>query len=155
MKLETKNILSDAQKVIITGLWNTEYPKQLNFNGVTGFEEFLNRISNPLHFLLLNEDGELKGWLMTFTRQDERWFSVIVDGKEKQKGFGTRLLEELKKSEDEISGWAIEHDNYLKNDGENYRSPIGFYQKNGFAILSEMRLEKEDYYAVKIKWTKE
>lgn len=115
----------------------------------------MNRISNPLHFLLLNEDGELKGWLMTFTRQDERWFSVIVDGKEKQNGFGTRLLEELKKSEDEISGWAIEHDNYQKNDGENYRSPIGFYQKNGFAILSEMRLEKEDYYAVKIKWTKE
>lgn len=152
MRIETTKNLSNEQKETITQLWNAEYPEQLNFSGVTGFEEFLQSVSNPLHFLLLSENEELKGWLMTFTRENERWFSIIVDGKEKQKGYGTQLLDELKRNENEICGWAIEHNNYLKKNGESYRSPIGFYQKKGFEILIDVRLEKEDFSAVKIKW---
>ena len=155
MRIKTVKILSNKQKEIITQLWNAEYPEQLNFSGVTGFEEFLKSVSNPTHFLLIDENESLKGWLMTFTRENERWFSVIVDGKVKQKGFGTQLLNELKRNETEINGWAVEHENYLKNNGENYRSPIGFYKKNGFTILPEVRLEKQNYYCIKIKWINE
>ncbi len=154
MRIESAKILTTPQKEIITQLWNAEYPKQLNFEGVDGFDNFLDSVSDQTHYLLIDENGELKGWFMTFTRQDERWFSVIVDGNEKQKGYGTQLLNELKVDEVEINGWAVEHDNYLKNNGENYRSPIGFYRKHGFEILLDIKLEKEEYYCVKIKWKK-
>jgi GNAT superfamily N-acetyltransferase len=150
MKIETSENLTDAQKEIVVRLWNAEYPVNINFAELTDFDNFLNSVTERWHYLLF--DKTLKGWLMTFTRENERWFSVIIDGREQKKGYGTAILNEVKKHESEINGWAIEQNDYLKINGEKYISPIGFYEKNGFTILKDVRLEKPDYYAVKIRW---
>ena len=155
MKIEITQNLTDAQKDIITRLWNAEYPQQLGFDGVGGFDDFLNGLSRHRHFLLFDEHENIKAWLISFTRHEERWFSIIVDSSEQKKGYGTRLLNEVKKHESEINGWIIEHDDYLNGKGEKYLSPIGFYRKNGFTILPEIKLEKDDFYAIKIKWTRD
>ena len=154
MKIETQKELTEIQKEVITQLWNSEYPKQLNFSGVDGFDNFLNSVSDQTHYLLIDENKEIKGWLMAFTRQDERWFSVIVDGREKQKGFGTTLLDVVKNNENEINGWVVDSHNYLKNNGENYRSPIGLYEKKGFSVLHDVRWDTEHLSTVKINWKK-
>jgi hypothetical protein len=154
LKIERTLTLSEIRKVVITQLWNAEYPEQLNFSDEGKFEAFLNRVSDKTHYLLLSKNGEIKGWLMAFTRNDERWFSVIVDGKEKQKGYGTQLLDELKINETEINGWVVDSNDYIKNNGEKYHSPIGFYEKNGFSVLQDVRWNTENLSTVKINWKK-
>ncbi len=152
MKIETTQSLTSAQKDSITRLWNAEYPKQLGFDGVSGFDEFLNGLSGHRHFLIFDENKNIRAWLVSFTRDDERWFSIIVDSTEQKKGYGTRILDEVKRNESEINGWIVEHDDYLNGKGEKYFSPIEFYRKNGFSVLPEIQLEKADFYAIKIKW---
>lgn len=154
MKIEISPALTDAQKEIITRLWNAEYPEQLKYNGVEEFEEFLNRNSGHQHFLVFDENEDIQAWLVSFDRDGERWFSIIVDGSQHNKGFGTRLLNEVKTRETELNGWAVSHHDYFRTNGERYISPIGFYQKNGFTIREDIRLEKEDLYFVKIIWKK-
>lgn len=152
MKIEIKPSLSKEQKGIITRLWNEEYPEQIKYENVAGFEAFLDGITEHKHFLLFDDDENLKAWLVSFNRDGERWFSIIVDSSEQKKGYGTAILNELKLHETEINGWAVEHNDYLKSNGEKYISPLGFYEKNGFVILKNIRLEKPDYYCVKIIW---
>jgi GNAT superfamily N-acetyltransferase len=154
MRIERTRNLTAEQKEIITRLWNAEYPNQLEYDGVADFEEFLGKIAEHRHFLLFDENENIGGWLVSFTRENERWFSIIVDGSRQKKGFGTAILNEVKKLESDLNGWVVAHDEYFKTSGEKYLSPIGFYKKNGFRVLSDVRLEKEDFFAVKIKWTK-
>ena len=153
MKIETTKTLTDSQKEIIVRLWNAEYPINLNFAEIADFDNFLNGVSNRTHYLLFDGD-ELRGWLMTFTREGERWFSVIVDGSQQKKGYGTMLLNAIKKGETEINGWVAPNNNYLKQNGEPYISPLEFYRKNDFLILEDVTWEKPDFVLVKIKWTK-
>jgi GNAT superfamily N-acetyltransferase len=152
MRIETTPELTAEQKEIITRLWNAEYPSELKFGGVADFEAFLDKQTARRHFLLFDEDENLRGWLMTFTRDGERWFSVIIDTSEQKKGYGTALLAEVKRHEAEISGWVVPHDEYYKTSGERYLSPLEFYRKNGFAVLSDVRFDKPGFDAVKIKW---
>ena len=154
MRIEKTSNLTVAQKEIITRLWNAEYPENLKYGGVEDFEEFLNKQTDRRHFLLYDENGQIKGWLMTFTRDSERWFSVIIDTSAQKKGYGTALLNEIKSRETEINGWVVAGDDYLKTNGEKYRSPLEFYRKNGFSVLSDVKLEKQDLVAVKINWKK-
>ena len=153
MKIEKTKTLTKAQKEIIMRLWNAEYPKQLAFGGIDDLDDFLNRLTNHLHFLLLDENEKIKGWLVTFTRENERWFSIIIDTSEKNKGYGTTLLNEVKKLESNINGWVVDQNDYLKINGEKYLSPIEFYKKNGFSVLNDQRHEREDFSAVKINWS--
>jgi len=154
MRIERVPDLTAQQKEIITRLWNAEYPESLKYESVEGFEAFLNKQTNRLHFLLFDETDEIRGWLMTFTRESERWFSVIVDGKCQKKGFGTALLNEIKSRETNINGWVVAHDGYFKSGGEKYLSPLGFYRKNGFTLLQNETLENSGLDAMKINWTR-
>ncbi|HEX7869633.1 MAG TPA: hypothetical protein VF455_05905, partial [Chryseobacterium sp.] len=70
------------------------------------------------------------------------------------KGRGTKVLNELKQNKNELNGWVIDHSNDRKINGEFYKSPLEFYKKNEFEVLSDIRLELEIMSAVKIKWTK-
>lgn len=152
MRIEITPNLTGAQKEIICRLWNAEYPAPLNYGGVDDFAAFLSKITDHRHFLLFDENENLGGWLLSFTRDDERWFSIIIDGRGQKKGAGTMLLNEVKKFENELSGWVVPNDELFKSNGERYLSPLGFYRKNGFAVLADVRLEKGEFQAVKIKW---
>jgi GNAT superfamily N-acetyltransferase len=155
MKIIKTENLSESQKQSIVRLWNAEYPAQLQHSDTGSLDEYLSKLGNPEHYLLTDENGDIKGWLACFVRDREKWFAMIVDSREQKKGYGSRLLDKVKEFETEINGWAIDHEKDLKTTGEKYLSPVGFYRKNGFEILSEVRLESATMSAVKIKWTNE
>ncbi len=154
MKIIKTENLTDAQKHRIVELWNAEYPARLRHSGVASFDEYLSKLGNPEHYLLTDDGENLKGWLACFVRDEARWFAMIVDSSEQKKGFGSRLLSEVKKFENEINGWAIDGEGETKANGEKYPSPLGFYEKNGFEILPEIKFESETMSAVKIRWVR-
>lgn len=154
MKITKTENLSEAQKQTIVELWNAEYPAQIQHSGIDSFDEYMSIKGNLEHYLLTDENKNIKGWLATFMRDGEKWFALLVDSSEQKKGYGTRLLNEVKEFENEINGWAIDREKDVKANGETYLSPIGFYLKNDFEILNDVRLETETLSAVKIKWSR-
>jgi len=154
VKITRTENLSEAQKQSIIRLWNAEYPVQIQHSGIDSFDEYLRPKANLRHYLLIDPDEIIRGWLATFIRDDERWFALLVDGSQQKKGFGTMLLNKVKEFENEINGWVIDRENDVKANGELYLSPIGFYLKNDFEILSDVRIENETISAVKIRWSR-
>lgn len=154
MKIVRHNELNNKQKEKIWKLWNSEYPEKLAYNSVTDFENYLNKLTEQNHYLLLDENEKINGWATTFTRENEKWFAIILSEKLHGKGFGTKILNRLKSNENILNGWVIDHNLDKKQDGKIYKSPLEFYIKNGFETLNKRRLELEIISAVKIKWTK-
>jgi GNAT superfamily N-acetyltransferase len=133
-------------------LWNAEYPANLAYNSLLAFEGYLEELSCPTHFLLTNDSGLINGWAVTFIREDEKWFGVILSGAVQGQGWGRKMLDTLKQSEKELNGWVIDHNNERKINGQSYTSPLRFYQKLGFEVLKGVRLELDKISAVKIRW---
>ena len=154
MKIIKQSELKESQKIQILELWNNEYPEKLTFNSIEDFENYLNKLSKQNHYLLLDEKDEINGWATTFARENEKWFAIIISEKLHGKGIGTKILNELKNNENSLNGWVIDHHSDKKNNGNIYPSPLGFYIKNEFKVINEIRLELEIMSAVKIKWTK-
>jgi len=146
--IKTK-ILTFKQKEEVNELWNNERHSELS-----DLENYLYNLNDQHHILLIGKNGIIKGWYFDFIRDDEKWFVMILDSKVQGKGLGTALLNQAKKKESELNGWVIDHNNNKKQNGDFYKSPIEFYKKNGFEILSDTRLELEKISAVKIKWKK-
>jgi len=109
------------------------------------------KLIDQYHILLL-DDTKIKGWYFNFIRENEKWFGMILDSDIQGKGFGTKVLNLAKEKESVLNGWVIDHNNDKKQNGEFYKSPLGFYQKNGFEVISNIRLELDKISAVKIKW---
>lgn len=135
-------------------LWNKEYPANLAYADISGFEEFLNKVSRKRHFLLIDESDKILGWAMIFQRDGADWFSIIIDGSLKGRGYGTKLVSELKNQVETLSGWAVDRDDEKKLDGEFYRSPLEFYKKIGFRINENEKMNSDKISCVKIEWTK-
>lgn len=154
MKIVRKINLNENEKQKIFELWNNEYPEKLAYNFVADFENYLKQLTQQIHYLLLDEHDEINGWATTFTRDNENWFAIIVSEKIHSKGFGTKLLNELKNNEHTLNGWVIDHNTDKKLNGKLYNSPLNFYLKNGFIRLPLIRLELEFISAVKISWSK-
>ncbi len=146
--------LTIQQKQGILRLWNAEYPAHLNYPDISGLEQYLEGLADPRHFLIVDEKAEVQAWLSTFTRDEARWFAMIVDSSLQGRGIGSQLLNEAKKQESELNGWATDHNRDKRTDGKAYPSPILFYIKNGFEVLDDIRLEKGALSTVKIRWTK-
>ncbi len=153
MKIISTLELNSRQKEAIIFLWNREFPSQISVTK-EGFDKYLEATTRHLHFLLLDEADEIIGWAYTFDRDDDRWFSILINSLYQGIGLGSRLLNHLKENEDRLNGWVIDHPRDLKQNGEPYESPLAFYLKNGFAILPEIRFEHEKMSAVKIFWKK-
>jgi len=152
--LETA-ILTNQQKETIFRLWNQEYAQKLNHKEVSDFEKYLESVKEHFHYLLVNDSAEIVGWAFKFTRDDDRWFSILVDRTEHGKGKGTLMLNKLKEQEELLSGWVVDHENDKTANGAQYVSPVNFYLKNGFHILPAVRLETEKLSAVKMVWVKD
>ena len=152
MKLLEVNDLTSEEKQAILNLWNKEYPSRLAYKKFSDFDKYLNDLTNKTHFLLTNDLQEILGWGFKFERDSEKWFAIIIDSHIKGNGWGTLILEAIKKNVTELNGWVIDHNNDLKLNGETYRSPLKFYLKHGFTCNHDIRLETEKISAVKIEW---
>ncbi|KQR72275.1 GNAT family N-acetyltransferase [Pedobacter sp. Leaf176] len=151
--LLTKTSLTNSEKTQISGIWNNEYPESLNFIDSNGFDNYLAGLSDPVHYLLEGENGEILAWACKFIRDNEKWFAIIIDKKIHGQGKGTALLNSLKEDETVLTAWVIDKE-AVKLNGEIYKSPLNFYLKNGFLLCPEIRLENEKMSAVKITWKK-
>lgn len=155
MKIIQTAILTSDQKQTLFELWNSEYPKKIVYNGISEFDFYLDGLSETKHFLIVDNQKAIQGWAFTFVREKEDWFGIIVNSKIQGKGFGTLLLNELKKDNSVLSGWATDHNNDVKKNNEPYLSPLEFYTKNGFVVQQNTRIENEKISAVKIRWVRE
>ena len=155
MKLVQRNTLSAADKESILNIWNSVYPEKLVLNGMHDLDAYLDPLIDKNHFLLVNNLQQVLAWAASFTRDDERWFVIILDSSIQKQGYGKQLLNELKNSEQELCSWVTDHSRDTKPDGNYYMSPLDFYLKNGFTLLPDCRLELEKISAVKIQWRKD
>jgi GNAT superfamily N-acetyltransferase len=152
MRIVQKDVLSLQEKEVLCQLWNAEYPEKLSYESIDGFNLYLISLSNIKHYLLINEANKIKGWAFTFFRDDENWFAILVDKNTQGSGKGSLLMEELKKNINSLNGWVVDHENDVKQNKEQYKSPLLFYVKNGFVICNESRIENQKISAVKIYW---
>lgn len=146
--------LNKAQKNHIFKLRNQESPVNLVYPTLNYFESYLDMYSkgNPIHLLIYNESRELVGWLFLYDKYGERWFVLVLDQKIQGQGYGSQLLNRAKSYGQDLAGWVIDHGNDVLTNGEPYKAPTGFYLKNGFQILNDLRLENDKLSAVKILW---
>jgi len=149
--ISIKTELNEVEKHAILRLWNSVYPAQLAYNNIKEFEAYLNGLSNHRYYIFQTEESGLIGWAFSFNRESEKWFAILVDDKFKKKSIGTQLLNALKSEEVLLNGWVIDHENYVRQDGEPYKSPLDFYLKNKFVISPWNRLEIEKLSAVRIR----
>ena len=154
MKIVKQTELSKKDKIQIFELWNNEYPEKLVFHTLEDSENYLDNLTQKTHYLLLNSEGNIEGWAITFIRENEKWFAIIISEKLHGRSLGTMMINKLKEDEAILNGWVIDHNTDKKSNGNFYKSQIGFYIKNGFETLNETRLELEIMSAVKIKWNK-
>jgi len=144
-------ILGKEDIIAIMNLWNQEYPANLSYTCTADFEAYTKSLLSPNH-ILIRSDNYLIGWATKFDRGTERWFVIILSRIVHGKGLGTKLMNKLKKNEQRLNGWVIDHDLEIKTDGTFYRSPLGFYIKNGFIPIPDQRLELPHLSAVKVTW---
>lgn len=154
MNLLQTTSLSENQKLQLFQLWNAEYPVNLSYASINDFENYLSKLEKPKHFLFESETNEIKAWAFTFDRENERRFAIILSQDMQGKGIGKQLMEIIQTQENALSGWVVDHNNYTKTNGEVYVSPLGFYEKCGFTLISHSRLEMDMISAVKIFWKK-
>ena len=154
MEFIKRSLLSESEKLDIFELWNNEYPENLAYESIEEFDKYLKSLSEKSHIILIDSHGKIQGWYFDFTRDNGKWFVIILDSKIHGKGLGTRMLELAKQKEDELNGWVIDHNRDKKINGKFYISPLDFYLKNGFVTLPNKKLELDKISAVYIKWTK-
>lgn len=151
MKLVKKDLLSLEEKIQLHQLWNTEYPEQLKHESLDELDLYLKSLSSVKHYLLTDETI-IKAWAFSFIRDNAIWFAIIVSHEIQRMNQGLFLLNQLKKENNSLNGWVVDHNNYKKENGQVYISPILFYKKMDFTIGTETRLENEKLSAVKIRW---
>lgn len=153
MQITKSDTLSEKQKEDIIQLWNDEYPEALALAGLEAFDIYLNTLSEKQH-LTITHEGKVVGWLIYFVRDGEQCFAMLLDSSLQGKGLGSKLLSEAKEYTTELIGWVIDTDQHKRSDGGNYRSPIGFYEKNGFEVLPNIKTTKSNIEGIRVKWRK-
>jgi GNAT superfamily N-acetyltransferase len=148
--LDTKSLQTD-QLLQLMLLWNKEYPVSIAHNSFEDFETYLSTLSYCKHYLL-EENKMIYAWGFEFDRNNERWFALIIDNAQQGKRIGSHLLNYMKQFNKQLNGWVIDHSNAKMSNGNYYRSPLAFYIKNDFQLISHQRIDKEAISAVKIQW---
>jgi len=133
-------------------LWNNEYPAGLGYLFPAQLECYLQGLEAPQHSFLADDPGNIYAWAVTFLREAETWFALILDRQYQGRGLGSRLMDHLKTQHPALCGWVADTDRYVRADGSPYPSPLMFYLKNGFEIQLQQRLELPQLSAVKICW---
>jgi len=141
--------ISNDELSQVLHLWNNSYPIGICYNDINELNTFFAPLGNRRHYMI-KDNSSIEAWIVTFDRDDARWFSIIVSPSNKRKGLGKKLLQYVMKIEPKLNGWVTDHDNDVKRDGTPYESPIGFYLKLGFDIDHQTRYEKPGISCVRI-----
>jgi len=149
--IATKHLTAGQKESALT-IWNAEYPVQLQMPDLPALDAFLDTLTDTTHYLLIDENDEINGWAAVFYYDNIPFFFIMLKGAIHGKGYGSLLLNELKKHTKQLSGWVINHKNDVKVDGEPYPSPLNFYIKNGFTVNYGFRLDTDILSAVHIMW---
>lgn len=149
--IRKKYILKQNEINILYSLWNKTYPISVTYDSFEKFQEYLHDLQNLEHLLLETSEGAILGWYFEFTREEARWFGIIISSEIQGKGWGRKLMLQAQSTTPTLYGWVVDHDRDLKTDGTPYRSPVDFYLSLGFE-LQEERLEKGAVSCAKIMW---
>jgi RimJ/RimL family protein N-acetyltransferase len=147
--------LQPTEKERIRTIWNSVYPESLLLQTPDDFERYLEPLGQKQHYLMNDLSGKLRGWGITFERENALWFAMILDESIQGTGMGTMLLKRMQAGKHQLSGWVIDHHNAFRADGKPYLSPVEFYLKNKFTIEPETRLELPSISAVCIRYNHE
>ena len=151
LNFQIVELLSHDEKRQIMELWNCDYPAKLVYFDLTAFEKYLGALEKPTHILVrLNE--RIVGWASKFRRDQYKWFVIIITISLHGKDIGSILMAQIKANEALLYGWVIDHNKDIKANGNQYKSPLGFYLKQGFTVIEDERLDFENLSAVKIVW---
>lgn len=93
-------------------------------------------------------------WGAYFEKDSEIRFSIIVRENQQGNGLGSMIIERIKDDLDEFYGWVIDHDTDKKANSEFYQSPLEFYIRHGFEVLTDVRIDTDMIRAVKIHYKK-
>ena len=154
MRIQEAGILSSDQKVQITDLWNKTFPLSIGLDGIPGLEQYLSELQDHHHLLLIDDKGIVQGWFFDFIREEERWFTVMLSPGVHGKGWGSQLMRQGMAANERLNGWVVNTFDYKTQDGQTYQPPVGFYQKLGFEIHPDIRLELPQINCIKITWYK-
>ncbi|MGL1889123.1 MAG: GNAT family N-acetyltransferase [Reichenbachiella sp.] len=152
MKIVRIKQLSNSQKLSIVELWNTQFPKSLQLPDADSFNDYLKNISQHNFILAKNESNQIIAWAIIFTRENERWFSILIDPAYQGQGLGSELLAAAKETEKTLNGWVVNHSTEVKADGSLYSNPWPFYEKNDFELITNITLDRNDQTFTKISW---
>ncbi|XRE42856.1 hypothetical protein ACIVBQ_001060 [Tenacibaculum discolor] len=150
MEFKVTNKLSTFYKEQVRLLWNREYPYVIKQKSIEDFNQYLGSLKNKNHLLVI-ENSRVLGWCCDFIREGECWFAMILDTEIQGKGIGRNLIQKLKKRHNKLNGWVVIGENYLKENNQTYKSPIGFYKKLGFTVFEKEKLNSSILNAVKIQ----
>jgi hypothetical protein len=116
---------------IVFDLWNQEYPEKLVHDSHESMNLYLEKLESP-KYILCHLDGNLIGWASIFTRENERWFFLIISSQFHKKGIGKKFIQKITTLENRINGWVIDHSNDKKMDGHPTHLPYPFMLNKGF-----------------------
>lgn len=148
MEIIRTKLLTELQAAQIRQLWNDEYPVRLK----NRFGMLLEGVKNDEHYLIEDEHKKVQAWAVSFEKENETRFSILVSEKHQGQQLGSRLIKALQQNHHTFFGWVIDHDRDVKNDGTPYRTPLPFYLKHGFSICPD-RMKTDIIDAVKVKWS--
>lgn len=123
----------------------------LAYPGLAELEQYLNSLINATHYIVRG-DGRVLAWACVFTRDEARWFAIIVGRSLQGKGMGTQIMQQLIGAEPVLNGWVTDKGEYDRSDGSPYCLPLPFYLKLGFKIRAEHRLELPFMSCVRVEY---
>lgn len=153
LELQQKSLLSEEEKKVLLSLWNGEYPIIISHSSLQSFNHYLDSLENVTHYLLMDlSHNIIKGWAFTFDRDNLRWFAIMLSPTIQKKGIGRAMLKVLMTKEKSLNAWVIDHDRYMKSNGQPYLSPLPFYVKLGCEVSKKEASKSGNLSVVRINF---
>ena len=153
IKIAQSNTLVESELQSIHAMWNSAFPLEIAYETVNETELFLAGLSKLRHIKAF-ESEQMIGWMGIFERHGECWFIILASTAHQRKGTGTALIAKAKEDEEELNGWIVLSEEHKISSGAYYRSPAGFYEKQGFTLNENRSMTARGLESHHIQWKK-